>query len=110
MAKKKVEQSVISKATINDFEVIIKPVITEKSMKLLQEQNKITLEVKQNANKIQILQAFENIFNVKTTGISITNVPTKTTTRGGRYQGTIGGYKKAIITLAEGETVDLYKE
>ena len=112
MARKKaaVAKAVKSNATIHDYEVIIKPVITEKSMLLMQNQNKVTLEVKKDANKIEIKKAFENIFGVKVTTVAISNVPAKETTRGGRYKGTISGYKKAIVTIAEGEAIDLFKE
>lgn len=114
MAKKKVEEAKVvtttGKASIHDFEVIVKPIITEKTMRLLQEENKVTLEVKPTANKIQIKIAFEKLFNVKATQVQILNTPDKSTTRGGRYQGVLAGCKKAIITVKEGEAIDLYKE
>ena len=68
------------------------------------------LEVKKDANKIEIKKAFENIFGVKVSSVAITNVPSKTTTRGGRYKGTISGYKKAIVTIKGGEAIDLFKD
>lgn len=107
---KKVEAVAKSTASIHDFDVIIHPVITEKSMKLMQEQNKVTLEVKPTANKIEIKLAFEKIFNVKVNAVAISNVVAKSTTRGGKYKGFIGGYKKAIVTVAEGQAIDLFKE
>lgn len=110
MTKKKIQEVVASKATIHDYEIIVKPVVTEKSMKLMQEQNKVTLEVKKSANKIDIKNAFERIFQVEVVSVDITNVPSKTTTRGGRYKGTVSGFKKAYITLKEGQAVDLFKE
>lgn len=113
MARKKAavaKTDVKSNATIHDYEVILKPVITEKSMYLMQTQNKVTLEVKENANKIEIRKAFENIFGVKVDSVTITNVPSKTTTRGGRYKGTISGYKKAVVTVKEGQAIDLFKD
>jgi large subunit ribosomal protein L23 len=110
MAKKKVEASVETKASLHDFEVILKPVITEKSMKLLQDENKVTLKVKQSANKVQIKNAFEKIFGVEATQVRVSNVPDKPTTRGGKYQGKIAGYKKAIVTVKDGEAIDLYKD
>lgn len=56
MARKKVEktEAVVKRATINDFDIIIEPLITEKSMSLSQEANKATFIVKDNANKIAI--------------------------------------------------------
>ncbi|MDY0100380.1 MAG: 50S ribosomal protein L23 [Bacilli bacterium] len=106
---KKVEK-VIARATIQDFDTIISPVITEKTMTLMQEQNKATFKVQPNANKTQVKIAFERIFNVKATDIKIINVLPQKTSRGGRYKGTIPGFKKAIITVAEGEALDLFKE
>lgn len=106
---KKVEK-VISRATLQDFDTIIAPVITEKTMTLMQEQNKATFKVHPNANKVQIKLAFERIFNVKATDVKIINVLPQKTSRGGRYKGTVPGFKKAIITVAEGEALDLFKE
>lgn len=112
MARKKaaVAKEIKSNANVHDFDVIIRPVITEKSMILMQTQNKVTLEVKKDANKVQIRHAFEHIFGVKVTNIAITNVPAKETTRGGRYKGTISGYKKAVVSIKDGEAIDLFKD
>ena len=98
------------KATERDFAVIVKPVITEKSMALMQNENKVTLKVLESANKTEIKLAFERIFQVKVIDVKVSNVKTKITTRGTRYTGKISGYKKAIVTIAEGEAIDLFKE
>lgn len=108
MAEKKAK--VASKATIHDFDVIIEPVITEKTMSLMQEQNKVTLKVSPKANRADVKKAFEKVFGVKVTGVNIVNAPAKETTRGGRYKGTISGFKKAVVTVAEGQAIDLFKE
>ena len=100
----------VSKASIRDYECIMAPVITEKTMSLMQEQNKVTVKVRRNANKAEVKKAFENVFGVKVLDVNIANVPSKSTTRGGRYKGTISGYKKAVVTIAEGEALDLFKE
>lgn len=100
----------VSKATIHDYEVIIAPVITEKTMSLMQEQNKVTVKVSKKANRAEVKKAFENIFGVKVLDVNIVNVPGKETTRGGRYKGVISGFKKAVVTIAEGEALDLFKE
>jgi len=100
----------MAKATAADFSVIISPIITEKSMANIQNFNQATFKVKANANKTQVKHAFERIFKVKATHVSIVNVRPSTTTRGGRYQGKIQGYKKAIITIRSGEAIDLFKE
>lgn len=113
MARKKVEkteETVVRRATISDFDIIIEPLITEKSMSLSQEANKATFIVKDGANKIAIKKAVEHIYNVHVTGVQTVNVPSKTTTRGGRYKGTLSGFKKAIVTIKDGEAIDLFKE
>ena len=93
----------------HDFDVIIAPIVTEKTMKLLQEENKITLKVKKDANKIEIKNAFEAIFNVHVEKINVINVRPQAK-RVGRYTGKVSGYKKAIVKLAAGEALDLFKE
>ena len=93
----------------HDFDVIIEPIVTEKTMKLLQEENKITLKVKKDANKIEIKNSFEAIFNVHVEKINVMNVRPQAK-RVGRYTGKVSGYKKAIVKLAAGEALDLFKE
>jgi len=100
----------MAKATAHDFSVILSPVITEKSMALTSNVNQVTFKVKPSANKTQIKLAFERIFKVKATHVSVSTVRAKSTTRGGRYQGKIQGYKKAVITVKSGEAIDLFKE
>ena len=108
MAEKKVIAN--KKASIHDFDIIVEPVITEKTMSLMQEQNKVTVRVSKTANRADVKKAFEKIFGVKVTQVNIVNVPAKETTRGGRYRGTISGFKKAVITVKEGQAIDLFKE
>ncbi len=96
--------------TAKDYEVIQKPLITEKSMALMQEENKVTIVVAPKSNKIEIKNAFERIFQVKVTAVKVCNVPPYYTTRGTRYKGVLSGYKKAIVTVASGEAIDLFKE
>ena len=98
------------KATEKDFAVIVKPIITEKTMSLMQNDNKVTVKVLASASKTEIKLAFQRIFQVKVTDVKVSNVRAKSTTRGTRYAGSISGYKKAIVTVAEGEAIDLFKE
>ena len=110
-AKKKTEAAArFPKATEKDFQVIVKPLITEKTMTLMQNENKVTVKVLENANKTEIKLAFERIFQVKVTDVKVLNQRAKETTRGTRYQGSISGFKKAVVTVAEGEAIDLFKE
>ena len=98
------------KATEKDFSVIVKPLITEKTMSLMQNENKVTVKVLESANKTEIKLAFERIFQVKVTDVKVLNQRAKETTRGTRYAGSISGFKKAVVTVAEGEAIDLFKE
>ena len=88
-------------------DVIIRPVVTEKSMLLQETQNKVTFEVKKGANKVEVRQAVEEIFKVKVEKVNIVNTADKSK-RLGRYTGTVHGYRKAIVKLAEGSHIDLY--
>ena len=111
MAKKKAENTNrFPKATEKDFNVIVKPLITEKTMSLMQNDNKVTVKVLDSANKTEIKLAFERIFQVKVTDVKVLNQRAKETTRGTRYQGHISGFKKAVVTIADGEAIDLFKE
>lgn len=87
-------------------DVILAPIVTEKSANISADGRKVELKVARDANKIQIRQAVEKIFNVKVTNVNIINVRPKKK-RVGRYTGTTKAYKKAIITLAEGSKLDL---
>ena len=111
-APKKAEKAEVkfSKPTERDFAVIEKPVITEKSMNMMQNQNKVVVHVAPNANKTEVKLAFQRIYQVKVTDVAIANVKGKETTRGTRYKGHLSGYKKAIVTIAEGEAIDLFKD
>ena len=109
-AKKKTEAANrFPKATEKDFTVIVKPLITEKTMALMQNENKVTVKVLDSANKTEIKLAFERIFQVKVTDVKVLNQRAKDTTRGTRYAGRISGFKKAVVTVAEGEAIDLFK-
>lgn len=87
-------------------DIILKPVVSEKSYGLL-DQNKYTFVVRPDANKIQIRQAVEQIFSVKVLSVNTLNRP-------GKRKRTRFGYgkradtKRAIVTLAEGERIDIF--
>ena len=108
--KEEPKKASFAKPTEHDFEVIVSPLITEKTMALMQNANKVTVKVAEKSNKVEIKEAFQRIFQVKVTDVKVVNQIAKTTTRGGRYKGTIAGFKKAVITIAEGEAIDLFKE
>lgn len=92
---------------MNNYRDIIKaPIITEKSANLAQNYNTITFSVDVKANKTQIKQAIEKIFNVKVESVNTINVRPKKK-RVGRYIGKTAKVKKAIVKLAEGSTIEL---
>lgn len=90
-------------------DVILRPVITEKTMKLMAEDNKYTFEVASASNKVEVAKAVENLFGVHVVSVKIMNTKDKKK-RVGRYTGVVSGYKKAIVKLAEGESIDLFNE
>jgi large subunit ribosomal protein L23 len=98
-----------SKVALSSYAAIIRPLITEKSMKAMEKQQKITVEVDRNANKTQIKLAFEATYKVKVKKVNVVNVHSKFTRRG-QYPGTISAFKKAIVTLVSGQALDLFKE
>ena len=91
------------------FDVIVSPILTEKTMNLTQNENKVTVKVNAKSNKDEIKDAFEAIFGVKVAKVNVINVRAKSK-RLGRYEGKVSGYKKAIVKLAEGQSLDLYSE
>ncbi len=94
----------------HDYEVILEPVITEKSMALLQNAGKVTVKVNSKANKSEIKDSFQRLYKAEVKDIKVANQKPKEKSRGSRYKGRVGGYKKAVVTLKEGNAVDLFKE
>ena len=90
----------------NYRDIIKAPIITEKSADLAQNKNTITFSVDVRANKTQIKQAVENIFNVKVESVNTINVKPKKK-RVGRYTGKTSKVKKAIVKLSEGSSIEL---
>ena len=79
--------------------------ITEKAGDLMT-LNKYTFRIFRNANKDMVRKAIEKLYGVKVKSVNVINVPSKAM-RLGRFEGTKGGYKKAIITLQEGYKIEL---
>ena len=96
--KEVVEERKFAAPQISSFDLIIAPIVTEKTMKQQQENNTITLKVAKKANKAQIKLAVEQIFNVKVDNVNIVNVLPRAK-RVGRYEGKVSGYKKAIVKV-----------
>ena len=91
----------------NPRDLLIRPVITEKTSVMMQD-NKYTFKVPLTANKTEIRQAVEKIFNVKVEKVNTVRVLGKTK-RMGRYVGIRSDYKKAIVKLAEGNTIQIFE-
>ena len=90
--------------TERTYDIILGPVITEKAT-LLSEHNQVAFRVAMTATKPEIRKAIEELFKVKVTGVNTLRVKGKTK----RFRGRMGrrsDYKKAIITLAEGQSID----
>jgi len=91
----------------NPRDIIIRPLITEKSMDLAQE-NKYTFVVDKNANKIEIKAAVEELFKVKVEKVNTIRVKGKMK-RVGRFVGRTPEYKKAIVKLRAGDKIELFE-
>ena len=90
---------------IHLFDKILSPLVTEKSTNL-SEQNKIVFKVPSNANKENLKKNIEKIFKVNVTKINIINKQNRTKlARGKKIK--VSGFKKAIITLKKGQSIDL---
>ena len=91
---------------MNAYDIIRRPVITEQSMESVADK-KYVFMVDVNANKTEIKQAIEAIFNVKVVKVNTLNVKSKP--KRVRYQeGRTRTWKKAMVTLAEGETIEIF--
>ncbi|MEE0108195.1 MAG: 50S ribosomal protein L23 [Merdibacter sp.] len=93
----------------NYRDIIIRPIITEKSMRYMDADNKITFEVAKGTNKVQIAQAVKAIFGVDVEKVNIINVKPKTK-RVGRYVGKTKAIRKAIVKIKAGQEIDLFGE
>ena len=91
---------------MNPREVILRPIMTEKSMRQKEEQNTVAFQVRPDANKVEIRTAVETVFNVKVSDVRTMNYEGKMK-RMGRYQGRRPDWKKAIVTLAPGHKIEL---
>ncbi|MEN3976161.1 50S ribosomal protein L23 [Emcibacter sp. SYSU 3D8] len=93
------------KAKNKHFDLLLKPVVTEKSTVGV-ENNQVTFKVALNATKPEIKEAVETVFGVKVNAVNTLRQQGKVK----RFRGVVGkrpDYKKAIVTLAEGETIDI---
>ena len=85
--------------------VLIAPHVTEKTSLAMQNNNQYTFRVKRNATKTDIKQAVELMFEVKVKGVQVVNEPGKTR-RFGKLTGRTQDWKKAYVSLVQGQTID----
>ena len=88
-------------------DIIIKPIVTEKSVSLMEE-NKYVFRVSLSANKIEIKNAIEEIFKVKVSDVTTMRVSGKKN-RMGRYEGKTSDWKKAIVKLVDGDHIEIFE-
>ena len=92
-------------------EVLIKPILTEKANAQQEKLRRYAFKVDRKANKLEIKTAVEAFYGVSVIDVNTAVVPGKNKTRytkAGFIQGMKGAYKKALVTVAEGESIDLY--
>ncbi len=92
-------------------EVLIKPIVTEKSNKLTEARRTYAFRVSRKANKLEVKKAVEEFYGVSVVDVNTIVVPGKTKnrfTKAGFITGMKPAFKKAYVTVAEGETIDLY--
>lgn len=92
-------------------EVLIRPLITEKVNNQMERSNRYSFQVDKRANKLEIKKAVEEFYGVKVADVNTIVVPGKSKsrfTKAGFLQGVKGSYKKAVVTLTEGESIDLF--
>jgi large subunit ribosomal protein L23 len=87
-------------------QVLLAPVVSEKSYQLIEE-NKYSFKVHPDAHKTQIRQAVEELFDVKVLGVNILKVQSKPKRRG-LHRGTRPGWKKAVVQVREGDTIEIF--
>ncbi len=93
--------------------ILIKPIITEKATRENELLGRYGFIVDSTANKLQIKKAVEDTYNVQVNGVRTMNYPYERSvkyTKKGVVVGKTGGYKKAVIQLAEGNTIDFYNK
>lgn len=93
------------------MDIMIKPVVTEKANAVSEKLNRYTFKVSPSANKFQIKLLVESLYGVKVTSVNTMNYDGKRKqryTKSGIISGKVAAFKKAVVTLAEGETINFY--
>ena len=93
-------------------DILIRPILTEKMLRLQEVERKYAFKVSQNANKIMVKRAVQDRFDVTVENVNIVNIKGKSkqmNTRRGITRGRRSDWKKAIITLREGDSIDFFE-
>jgi len=94
---------------LDEYSIVIAPVLTEKSVNMARTQNKYTFKVAKQANKIQIAKAIEQIFDVAVEKVNTIKMRGKRRQHNYKAVGRTPDWKKAIVTLKEGQSIDLFE-
>ncbi len=89
----------------------IQPIVSEKANAISEKTNRYSFKVSPDANKFQIKDAVEKLYDVKVVGVSTMNYDGKKKqryTKSGILRGKVAAFKKAVVTVAEGQTIDFY--
>jgi large subunit ribosomal protein L23 len=93
--------------SLDSTQILVKPIVSEKSY-LESDMNKYRFVVANSANKIQIRQAVEELFGVKVKSVNVSNMHGKNK-RFGRFTSKKADWKKAVVTLNDGESIDFFE-
>ncbi len=93
---------------MNEYDIIVRPLITEKSSLLKESGNQYVFEVQRDANKIEIRKAVEKLFKVKVLSVHVTNMEGKKK-RLGKFTGKKPDWKKAIVTLKPEDKITIFE-
>ena len=91
--------------------ILLRPILSEKSTRLGETQNKYVFQVEKQSNKLEIKKAIEEMYGVTVEKVRTMNClgkPRSKNTKSGVVSGRTNSFKKAIVTLTEGDTVDFY--
>ena len=95
---------------MNLHDVIVRPIVTEKSQILSSDFNQYSFEVARPATKVEIKQAVEKLFSVKVVRVATYNMRGKTKRRGPYQRGRTPDWKRAVVTLQEGDAISTLQE
>jgi len=96
---------------MNPADILVRPIITEKVNGQMEKSGRYTFEVDKRANKLEVKKAVEEFYNVKVADVNTNVVPGKSKsrfTKSGFLKGQKSSYKKATVTLVEGDNIDLF--